>query len=176
MLSCVWLFVTPRTAAHQAPLSPEFYRQEYWSGLPFPSPGDLPKLGIEPRSPVLQADSWPSEPNPVDCKEIKPVNPKGTWLFIGRTDAKTEAPILWPTNAKSQLISKDPDAGKDWRQEEEGTIENEMVEWHHRLNGHDFEQTPGDSEGQGSLACCSLWGFRVVHDWVSEQQHMYVDV
>ena len=104
--------MTPRTAARQAPLSPDFYRQGYWSGLPFPSPGDLPKLGIEPRSPALQAESLPSESNPVDCK-IKPVNSKGTLLFIGRTDAKTEGPILWPPNAKSQLICKDPDAGKD---------------------------------------------------------------
>ena len=77
------------------------------------------------------------------------------WVFIGRTGVEAEAPVLWPLDAKSQLIRKDPDAGKDWRQEEPGTTEDEMVGWHHWLNGCEFEQTPGDSEGQGSLACCS---------------------
>ena len=100
------------------------------------------------------------------CKETKPVNPKGNqpWLSIGRTDA--EAPKLWPPDAKSQLTGKDPDAGKDWRQEEEMT-EDEMVRWHHRLNGHEFEHTPGDGEGQGSLASCSPWGRRIgqLSDW-----------
>ena len=93
-------------------------------------------------------------------KEIKQVNPKGnqSWIFIGRTDAETEAPILWPPNAKSQLIGKDPDAGKDRRPKEKGTTEHEMVGWHHWLNGREFEQTPGDSEGQGSLECFSPWG------------------
>ena len=82
----------------------------------------------------------------LDCKEIKPVNPKGnqSWLFIGRTDV--EAPILWPPDVKSRLIGKDPDAGKDWKQEEKGTTENEMIGWHHWFNGHEFAQTPGDSE------------------------------
>ena len=89
-------------------------------------------------------DSW----SPWDSK-IKLINPKGNqlWIFIGRTDAEAEAPILWPPDVKSQLIGKDPDAGKDWRQEEEGVTEDEMVTWHHRLDGHEFEQTPGDSEG-----------------------------
>ena len=99
--------------------------------------------------------------SPLDCKEIKPVNPKGNqpWIFIGRTDAEAEAPILWPPDAKSQLIGKDPDAGKDWGQEEVKRVtENEMVRWHHKLSGHEFEQTPGDSEGQGRLVCCSPWG------------------
>ena len=96
----------------------------------------------------------------LDCKEIKPVTPKGnkTWIFTGRTNAKTEAPIPWPTDAKSQLIGKDPDAGKDWRQEEKGTTEDEMVGWHHRLNRHEFEKTLGDSEGTGNLVGCSPWG------------------
>ena len=76
---------------------------------------------------------------------------------VGRTDAEAEAPILWPPAVKSQLIGKDPDAGNDWGQEEKGTIEEEMVGWHHQLNGHEFEQTPRDSEGQGSLVCCSPW-------------------
>ena len=98
--------------------------------------------------------------SPLDCREIKPVNPKGgqPWIFTGRTDSEAEAPVLWPLDAKSRLIGKDPDAGKDWGQEEKGTTENEMVGWHHWLNGHDFEQTPRDREGQGSLVCCSPWG------------------
>ena len=79
---------------------------------------------------------------------------------MGRTDAEAEAPILWPPDVKSQLIGKDLDAGKDGRQEEKGMTEDEMVGWHHRLNGHEFEQTPGDSEGQGGLACCSPWGLK----------------
>ena len=95
----------------------------------------------------------------LDCKEIKPVNPKGNqpWIFTGRTDAEAEAPIFWPLGAKSQLTGKDPDAGKDWGQEEKGVTEVEIVGWHHWLNGHEFEQTLGDSEGQGSLTCCSSW-------------------
>ena len=98
--------------------------------------------------------------SPLDYKEIQPVNPKGnqSWIFIGRTDAEAETPILWPPDVKSWLIGKDPDAGKDWRQDEKGTAEDEMVGWYHRLKGHELEQTPGDSEGQGSLACCSPWG------------------
>ena len=97
--------------------------------------------------------------SPLDCKELQPVHPKGdqSWVFIGRTDFEAETPILWLPDAKSWLIWKDPDAGKDWRQEDKGMREDEMVGWHHRLNGHKFEQTPGDG-GQGSLACCSLWG------------------
>ena len=97
--------------------------------------------------------------SPLDCKEIKPVHPKGnqSWIFIGRTEAEAETPIFWPPNAKNWVIWKDPDAGKDWRQEEKGMTEDEMVGWHHRLNGHEFEQTLGGGEGQGSLACCSPW-------------------
>ena len=95
--------------------------------------------------------------SPLNSKEIKPVHPKGNqlWIFIGKTDA--EAPILWPPDVKSQLFGKDPDSGKDWGQEENGVTEDEMVGWHHWLNGHDWEQTPGDRGGQGSLVCCSLW-------------------
>ena len=95
----------------------------------------------------------------LDCKEIQPVHPKGDqpWVFIGRIDVEAEIPVLWPPDAKRWLIWKDPDVGKDWRQEEKGMTEDKMVGWHHWLNGHEFEQTPGDSEGQGSLACCSLW-------------------
>ena len=100
--------------------------------------------------------------SPLDCKKIKPVNPKGnqSWIFIGRTDAEAETPMLWLPDEKNWLIGKDPDAGKDWRQEEKGTIEDEMVGWHHQLNGHEFEQAPGVGDGQGGLACCSPCGWR----------------
>ena len=97
--------------------------------------------------------------SPLDFKEIQPVHPKGnqSQIFIQRTHADTETPILWPPDAKNWLIGKDPDAGKDWRQEEKGTIEDEMVGWHHRLDGHEFEQALGVGDGQGILACCSPW-------------------
>ena len=98
--------------------------------------------------------------SPLDCKEIQPVHPKGdqSWVFIGRTDIEAETPILWPPNVKSWLIWKDPDAGKDWGQEEKGMTADEMVRWHHRLNGHGFGWTLGVGDGQGGLACCSSWG------------------
>ena len=98
--------------------------------------------------------------SPLDCKEIQPVHPKGdqSCMFIGRTDVETETPILWPPDAKSWLIGKDPDAGKDWAQEEKGMTEDKMIGWHHRLKGHGFWQTPGVGDGQGSLVCCSPWG------------------
>ena len=110
--------------------------------------------------------------SPLDCKKIKPVHTKGdpSWVFIGRTDAEAETPILWPPDAKSWLIGKDPDAGKDWEQEEKGMTEDEMAAWHHWLNGHEFEQSQRDSEGQRSLVYCSPWGCRVRHDLVTEQQ------
>ena len=111
--------------------------------------------------------------SPLDCKEIKPVNSKRnqSWIFIGRIDVEAEAPIPWPSDSKSRLTAKDPDAGKDWRQKENGAAEDEMVGWHHQLNGHEFEQAPGDGEGQGSLACCSPWGSqRVGHDLATEEQ------
>ena len=106
--------------------------------------------------------------SPLDCKEIKPVNPKGnqSWIFIRRTDAET--PIFWPPDAKTWLIWKDPDAGKDWRQEEKGMTEDETVRWHHRLDGHEFEQALGAGDGQGSLECCSPWSRRVKQDWATE--------
>ena len=98
--------------------------------------------------------------SPLGSKEIKPVNLKGnqSWIFTGRTNAETEAPILWLPYVKSQLIGKDPDAGKDWGQGEKWAVEDEMFGWHHCFNGHEFEQTLGNSEGQGRLACCSPWG------------------
>ena len=96
-------------------------------------------------------------------KEIKPVNPKGnhSWIFIGRTDAEAETPLLWPPDVKNWLIWKDPDAGKDWRQEEKGMTEDEMVGWHHHLDGPEFEQTLRVTDGQGNLdrwTCCRPWG------------------
>ena len=101
-------------------------------------------------------DSWEFLGQPGDQNS----HPKGTqlWIYIGRTDAEAEAPILWPPDAKSWLIGKDPDAGKDWGQGEKGMVEDEIVGWYHQLNGHEFEQTPGDRDGQGSLACCNPWG------------------
>jgi len=97
--------------------------------------------------------------SPLDSKEIKTINPKGnqSWIFIGRTDAEVEAPILWPPAVKSQLTGKDPDAGKDWTQEEKGPKEDEMVGWHHWLNGHEFEQAPGVGDGQLVMVCWSPW-------------------
>ena len=98
----------------------------------------------------------------LDCKEIQPVHPKGdqSWLFIGRTDVEAETSILWPPDAKSWLIGKDPDAGKDWDQEEKGMTENKMVGWHHWLNGHGFGWTLGVGDGQGSLVCCGSRGHK----------------
>ena len=97
--------------------------------------------------------------SPLDCKEIQPVHPKGdqSWVFIGRTDAEDETPILWPPDAKSWLIGKDPDAGKDWGQEEKGMTEYKMIGWHHRLNGHGFGWTPAVGDGQGGLVSCNSW-------------------
>ena len=97
--------------------------------------------------------------SPLDCKQIQPVHPKGnqSWVFIGRTDAEAETLILWPPDVKSWLIWKDPDAGKDWGQEEKWTTEDEMVGWHHWLNGDEFGKTLGVDYGQGGLVCCGLW-------------------
>ena len=98
--------------------------------------------------------------SPLDCKEIQPVHPKGdqSWVFTARTDGEAETPILWPPHVKSCLIWKDPDAGKDWGQEEKETTEDEMVGWNHRFNGHGFGWTPGVGDGQGGLECWSSWG------------------
>ena len=103
--------------------------------------------------------------SPLDCKEIKPVNPKGNqpWIFIGRTDAEAEAPILWPLDAKNQLIGKYPDAGKDWGQEKKGVTENETA----RFDGHESEKTPGDSGGQRSLAA-AVYGVAKSWTWLSD--------
>ena len=108
--------------------------------------------------------------SPLDCKEIQPVHSKGdqSWVFFGRNDAKAETPVLWPPHAKSWLIGKDSDAGRDWGQEEKGTTEDEMAGWHHQLDGRESEWTPGVGDGQGGLACCDSWGRRVGHDWATE--------
>ena len=117
---------------------------------------------------------------PLDCKEVQPVHPKGdqSWVFIGRTDAKTETPILWPPDAKSWLTGKDPDAGRDWGWEEKETTEDEMVGWHHRLDGREFEWTPGVGDGQGGLACCSSRDRKEPDtterlNWTEPQTHHY---
>ena len=108
---------------------------------------------------------------PLNCKEIQPVHPKGnqSWIFIGRTDAEAKAPIFWPPDVKNWLTEKDLDAWKDWRQEEKGTTEDEMLGWHHRLNGHEFGLTPGVCDEQGGLACCSSWGCKEsgTNEWLN---------
>ena len=115
---------------------------------------------------------WRRLVSPLDCKEIQPVHPKGnqSWILIGRTDAVAEIPTRWPPDVKNQLTGKDPDAGKDWRQEEKGMTEDEMVGWHHWLNGHEFEQGLGDGEGQRSLACCSPWSCKELNttEWLND--------
>ena len=115
--------------------------------------------------------------SPLDSKGFKPVHPKGaqSWMFIGRTDAETEALILWPPGSKSRLIGKDPDAGKDWRQKGKGTTEDEMVGWHRWLDGHESEQTLGDGEGQGGLVCCSPWRLKELDmtEWLNSSKKKY---
>ena len=115
--------------------------------------------------------------SPLDCKEIQPVHPKvnQSWIFIGRTDV--EAPILWLPGGKSWVVGKDPTAGKDWRQEQKGMTEDEMVGWYHQLNGHESEQTLGNNEGQGSLACCSPWGWKEVDttEWLNNHNKNLTD-
>ena len=98
--------------------------------------------------------------SPMDCKEIQPDHPKGdqSWVFFGRNDAKVETPVLWPPHEKSWLIGKDSDAGRDWGQEEKRMTEDEMAGWHHQLDGHEFEWTPGIGDGQGGVACCNSCG------------------
>ena len=169
--------MTPWTSAHQASL----YFTISWSLLKLISiESVMPSknlilchplhllLSIFPSIRVFSNESvlrirwlkyWTLE-SPLDCKEIHPVHSKGgqSWVFIGRNDAQAEAPILWPPDAKNWLIRKDSDAGKDWRWEEKGTTENEMVGWYHWLNGLEFEQTLRVGDGQGSLACCSPLG------------------
>ena len=225
--SHVWLFCNPMDCSSPGSSVHGISRQEYWSGLSFPSPRALPDPGIEHMSPALPVDSlilshqgsswqprqlikkqrhhfadkgpysqsygflqlvmygsesWTIKKaecwtinwcfwivvlektfeRPLESKEIKPVNPKQNkpWIFIGRTDAEAEVPKFWLPDVKGTLIRKDPDAGKDWVQEEKRVTEDEMIGWHYRLNGQEFEQTLGDSEGQGSMACRSPWGHK----------------
>ena len=105
---------------------------------------------------------WRRLLSPLDCKEIQPLHSKGdeSWVFFGRNDAKAETPVLGPPHVKFWLIGKDSDVGRDWGQEENGTTENEMAGWHHRLDGREFEWTPGDGDGQGGLECCNSWGHK----------------
>ena len=116
--------------------------------------------------------------SPLDCKEIQPVHPKEdqSWIFVGRTDAEAETPILWPSDVKNWLIWKDPDAGKDWRQEEKRMTGDEMVGWHHQLDGQEFEQAPEVDDGQGSQVCCSPWCCKEsdTTEWLTwlNRQHM----
>ena len=146
--------ITLLTKVHivKAMVSPVFtYGCESWT---------IKKAGCQ-RIDAFKLWCW-RRPLRVSCtaKDIKPVNPKGNqlWIFTGRTDDEAEAPILWPSDANSWFIGKDPDVGKDWGWEEKRVTEDEMVGWHHWLNGYEFEQTLGDNEGQGSLVCCSPWG------------------
>ena len=108
--------------------------------------------------------------SPLDSREIKPVNLKGdqSWIFTGRTDAKSEAPVFWTPDANRRLIGKVPDAVKDWGQKEKKVSDDEMAGQHHWCNEHELKQTPGEDKGQGDLACCSPWGHRVRHNWVTE--------
>ena len=167
--SVVLFFVILWTVAHEAPLAMEFSRQEYWSGGPCPSPGDLLDPEIEPLS--LMSPAWTGRffttsatwETHFNC--FKTVLTAFTMLCNQYHDLIPE--FLHHPKQKPQthywaglLTGKDPDAGKDWRQEENGTTENEMIGWHHSLNGREFEQAQGDSEGQRSLTCCSSWGLR----------------
>ena len=115
--------------------------------------------------------------SPLDCKEIQPVHSKGdqSWVVFGRNDAEAETPVLWPPHAKSWLIGKDPDAERDWGQEEKGTTEGEMAGWHHQLHGCESEWTPGVGDGQGGLVCCDSWGHKDSDmterlNWTEQQQ------
>jgi len=174
-LSCVRLLATPWTAAYEAPPSMGFARQEYWTGVPLPTSKRsqsysfssshvwMWELDHKESSVLKKWCFWTvvlekTLESPLDCKEIKKVNPKGDqpWIFMEYAEAET--PILWPSDGKSWLIGKNPDAGEDWRQKEKETPEDAMVEWHHQLNRHEFEQAPGVGNGLGGLACCSPWG------------------
>ena len=168
MLSHVWLFATSWTVVNQASLSMEFSRQEYWSGLPFPSLGNLPNPGIEPTSLLC----------PVSLGRIFTSWVTGEDFWINTSFwTKAEVPILWPHDAKNWLIGKDLDAGKDWRQEEKGTIKDEMVGWHHWLDGHGFGWTPGVGDRQGGLACCSSWGHKELDmtEWLNWWAQLYAE-
>ena len=118
--------------------------------------------------------------SPLDCKEIQPLHPKGnqSWIFIERTDAEAETPILRPPDVKNWLIRKDPDARKDWRSAEKGTTGDELVGWHHWCNRHEFEWALGIGDGQGSLACCSPWGRKEsdTTDWLNRTEPGWINI
>ena len=122
---------------------------------------------------------WRRLLSPLDCKEIQPVHPKGdqSWVFIGMTDVEAETPILWPADAKSWLIWKNPDAGKDWEQEEKATTEDEMVGWYHRLNGHGFGWTPRTGDAQGGLTCSGSQGCKELDttEWLNWNEQVFAD-
>ena len=122
------------------------------------------RVGLQRKLNTEELMLWPvvlekTLESPLDCKEIKLAHPKGnqSWIFIRRTDAEAETPIHWLPDATNWFTGKDPDAGKDWKQEEKWTTEDEMVGWHHRLNGQEFEQAPGVGDGQRSQSCCRSW-------------------
>ena len=166
-------------------LKEKLWYSSIWSKLVFP----VVMYGCESWT-IKKAEFWGTDAfelwywrrllrSSLGCKEIKRVNPKGNqpWIFIGRTHTEAETPIFWPSDAKNWLIGKDPYALTDWRQEEKGMTENEVVGWHHWFNGLKFGQTLGDGEGQGSLACCHPLGLqRVRHDWVTKglQQPLFL--
>ena len=130
------------------------------------------------RTDAFELWCWRRLESPLGCKEIQPVHPKGNqpWILTGRTDAEAETSTLWPTHAKNWLIWKDPDAGKDWGQEEKGMTEDEMVGWHHQLNGHGFGWTLGVGDGQGGLACYSSWSHKETDttQWLSWTELKYI--
>ena len=131
------------------------------------------RKGWRPGTDAFEMWCWMTLEHPLNCKEMKSANPKGNqpWIFTGCTDAEAEAPIIWPPDAKSLLLRKDPDGGKDWGQEAKGVTEIEMVGWHHWRNGHEFEQTQGDSEGRGKCVMLPFMGSQRIRHDVAKEQH-----
>ena len=173
--SHVQLFVTPWTVAHQAPLSMGISSQEYWSGLPCLPPGNLPDAGPEPASlmsPALAVRFFTTG-TIWEAQFLCRPQHNQSWIFTGRTDAK--APILWPPDVKNQLIGKDPDSEKDWGQEEKGTTEDEMVGWHHRVDGTRVWTSSRSWWWTGRPGLLQSMGLqRVGHDWVTELNSIIV--
>ena len=181
--SRVRLCAVPQTAPHQAPPSLRFSRQEHWSGLPFPSPmlenevaQSLQPHGLQ-HTRLLHPWDSPGKSTGVGC-HCRKIKPKGnqSWIFIRRTDTEAETPVLWPLNVKNWLTGKDPDAGKDRRQEEKEMTEDQMVGCHHQLDGHEFQQAPGVGDCQGVLACCSPWGRTWPSDWTELKPSLMVKI
>ena len=135
-------------------------------------------LGLQGDQTSVTIEILESNGRILDCKEIEPVHPKGnqSWIFIGRTDAEAETPVLWPTDLKNRFLGKDPDAWKDWRREEKGIAEDEIVGWHHWLDGHEFEQALEVGDRQRILVCCSSWGCKELDttewlNWTELKRH-----